>query len=389
MTSSLELKDKREQLRLKAENILNAGKAESRKLTDEENNEYNSICKEIADVDKELRDLQNELNNKKEIKKMTKENFSLIKAIRSVANNQVLDERSQEVVNEGIAEMRKSGQSFAGQIVLPVEERADVQATVTGAGAEVVAEDKLNILAPIYQNLVLAKAGAQFMTGLVGNVSVPTYSGATVGWKGEVDAAADGAGTFGEVELSPKRLTAYIDVSKQFLIQDSASAEQLLRNDIVRAISNQLEATILGNEAGTSVKPEGIFNGSTDVALTYDSCVDMEAKLDGVEAYANPSYIVSPSIKATLRKAKTDAGSGQFVYENGEINGIPCYCSSAAKGIVLGDFSNYVIGQWGGVDLTVDPYTQAANGKIRIVVNCYLDAKALRKSAFVTGVVKA
>lgn len=387
--TSLELKDKREQLRLKGENILNAGKAESRKLTDEENNEYNSICKEIIDVDKELRDLQSKLNNKKEIKKMSKENFSLIKAIRSVANNQTLDERSQEVVNEGIAEMRKSGQSFAGQIVLPVEERAAVQATVTGAGQEVVAEDKLNILAPIYQNLVLAKAGAQFMTGLVGNVSVPTYSGATVGWKGEVDASADGAGTFAEVELSPKRLTAYIDVSKQFLIQDSASAENLLRNDIVRAISNQLEATILGAEAGSSVKPEGIFNGATKGAFTYDGCIDMEAKLDGVEAYANPSYIVSPSIKATLRKAKTDAGSGQFVYENGEINGIPCYCSSAAKGIVLGDFSNYVIGQWGGVDLTVDPYTQAANGKIRIVVNAYFDAKPLRKSAFITGVVGA
>ena len=389
MTTSLELKDKREQLRLKGENILNAGKAESRKLTDEENNEYNSICKEIADVDKELRDLQNELNNKKEIKKMSKENFSLIKAIRSVANNQTLDERSQEVVNEGIAEMRKSGQSFAGQIVLPVEERAAVQATVAGAGQETVAEDKLNILAPIYQNLVLAKAGAQFMTGLVGNVSVPTYSGASVGWKGEVDAAADGAGTFAEVELSPKRLTAYIDVSKQFLIQDSASAEQLLRNDIVRAISNQLEATILGAEAGTSVKPEGLFNGATKGTFTYDGCVDMEAKLDGVEAYANPSYIVSPSIKATLRKAKTDAGSGQFVYENGEINGIPCYCSSAAKGIVLGDFSNYVIGQWGSLDITVDPYTQAANGKIRIVVNAYFDAKPLRKTAFVTGVVGA
>ena len=387
--TSLELKDKREQLRLKAENILNAGKAESRKLTDEENNEYNSICKEIADVDKELRDLQNQLNNKKEIKKMSKENFSLIKAIRSVANNQTLDERSQEVVNEGIAEMRKSGQSFAGQIVLPVEERADVQATVAGAGQETVAEDKLNILGPIYQNLVLAKAGAQFMTGLVGNVSVPTYSGATVGWKGEVDAAADGAGTFAEVELSPKRLTAYIDVSKQFLVQASASAEMLLRNDIVRAISNQLEATILGDAAGTNVKPEGLFNGATDATLTYDGTVDMEAKLDGVEAYANPSYIVSPSIKASLRKAKTDAGSGQFVYENGEINGIPCYCSSAAKGIVLGDFSNYVIGQWGGVDLTVDPYTQAANGKIRIVVNAYFDAKPLHKTAFVTGVVKA
>lgn len=227
------------------------------------------------------------------------------------------------------------------------------------------------------------------MTGLVGNVSVPSYSGTNCGWAGEVEAAKDGAGKFADVELSPKRLTAYLDISKQFLIQDSASAEQLLRNDIVRAISNELEKTILGKEAGSNTKPEGLFNGATEATLTYDGLVDMEEKLDGVEAFQNPCYIVSPAIKAKLRKAKTDAGSGQFAYENGEINGIPCLCSSACSGIVLGDFSNYVIGQWGSaIDLTVDQYTQAANGKIRLVVNFYADAAKLRNEAFVTGIAK-
>lgn len=381
--TSLELIDKKEQLTIKATNMLNGIKTERRKFTEAEENDYNSLCKEIADTEAELRDLNNKLINKTENKKM--ENFSLIKAIRSVANNQPLDERAQEVVNAGVAEMRKSGQSYAGQIVIPTEYRSDVQATVTTQGQEVVAEDKANILAPIYQNLVMSKVGAQFMTGLVGNVSVPTYSGSTVGWAGEVDAANDGAGKFAEVELSPKRLTAYIDVSKQFLNQDSASAEALLKNDIVRAISNKLEATILGDEEGSTTKPEGLFNGATAATLTYDGTVDMEAKLDGVESYGNQCYIVSPSIKAKLRKSKTDAGSGQFVYENGEINGIPCYCTSAAKGIVLGDFSNYVIGQWGATDLTIDPYSQAASGKIRIVINAYFDAKPLRADAFVKG----
>lgn len=384
--TSLELIDKKEQLTIKAQNMLNGIKTEQRKFTDAEESDYNTICKEIADVESELRDLNQKLN-KKETKKLTMENFSLIKAIRSVANNQPLDEVAQSVVNAGVAEMRKSGQSYAGQIVIPTEYRADIQATVTGQGEEIVAEDKMNILPPIYQNLVLSKAGAQFMTGLVGNVSIPTYSGTTVGWKGEVDTADDGAGTFAEVELSPKRLTAYIDVSKQFLNQDSVSAEALLKSDIVRAISNKLEATILGAEAGTTNKPEGLFNGATAATLTYDGTVDMEAKLDGVEAYSNPCYIVSPSIKAKLRKSKTDDGSGQFVYENGEINGIPCYCTSAAKGIVLGDFSNYVIGQFGGLDLVCDPYTVAKDGKIRIVINAYFDAKPLRKEGFITGTV--
>lgn len=86
---------------------------------------------------------------------MKKETFSLLKAVRAIANNQQLDERSQQVVNAGIAEMRKSGQSYSGQIILPVEERADVQATVADHGQEIVAEDKLNILAPLRDNQYL------------------------------------------------------------------------------------------------------------------------------------------------------------------------------------------------------------------------------------------
>ena len=42
------------------------------------------------------------------------EKFSLLKAINSIANNKPLDERSQEIVDAGIAEMRKAGQSYSG-----------------------------------------------------------------------------------------------------------------------------------------------------------------------------------------------------------------------------------------------------------------------------------
>ena len=34
-----------------------------------------------------------------------------------------------------------------------------------------------------------------------------------------------------------------------------------------------------------------------------------------------------------------------------------------------------VIGQWGGYDITVDPYTKAADGQVRLVINAYFDAK--------------
>lgn len=379
--NSVELIDKRNQLKIQAEAIIGNAEKELRKLGDDEKAKFEALKNEMEEIDNEIRKLNDKLN------KETKRNmgFSLLKAINDVANNRQLDERNQEVVNDGIKEMRKAGLSYSGQIVLPVEEsRSDVQATVVGAGKEAVAEDKLNILEPLRANLVMVEAGANYMTGLVGNVSIPAYSGSNVGWAGEIDTATDGAGAFSEVTLSPKRITAYLDVSKQFLLQDSVSAEALLRADIVRAISNKLEATILGAEEGDANKPKGIFNGVDTIADTsYTTMVGLIQTLEEANVTGDIKYIVSPSIKAKLKTTSKDKGSGVFVMANGEVDGVPVLCTSACKGLVVGNWDDYVIAQWGSIDLTIDPYSQATNGKVRLVVNAYFDAKPRRDKAFV------
>lgn len=385
--NTLELLDKKELLKKRAEEIISGAEKEVRKLNAAEQVEFDTLTKEVADIDVQIRKIEED--NLKQHKTHTtnmKEKFSLLKAINDIANNRQLDERAQEVVTAGIAEMRKAGQSYSGQIVLPVEERADIQATVATKGQENVAEDKLGILEPLRANLVLAKAGATYMTGLVGNVSIPVYSGSNVGWAGEVSAATDGAGTFSEVNLEPKRLTAYIDVSKQFLIQDSNSAEEMLKRDIVAAISEKLEATILGNAAGDATKPAGLFNGvsADESAIKFADVVGMETALESKNVRGNIMFLVSPSAKGILKSQENTVGYPKYIMEDNEINGYPVLCSSAVtdKGIVMGNFSDLVIGQWGGIDLTVDPYTQAANGKIRLVINAYFDAKVRRADAF-------
>lgn len=392
---SLTLLDKKEQLRVKAEALISNAEKELRKLNKEEDDALTSIKKEIADIDSRIKGIEeeNKRNYKQSIKKNIMEKFSLLKAINDVANNRQLDERALEVVAAGQAEMRKSGQSYSGQIVLPVEERADIQATVATAGQENVPEDKLGILEPLRAKLVLVQAGASYMTGLIGNVSIPAYSGSNVAWAGEVAAASDGAGTFSEVTLEPKRLTAYIDVSKQFLIQDSNSAEEMLKNDIVTAISNKLEATILGKEAGDASKPAGLLNGVTadEAAPTYKDIVKMEADLEAKNVTGDIKFIVSPSAKADLKTTDKGTDTGKYLMEDDEINGYPVLCTSAVadKGVIMANWSDLVIGQWGGIDLTVDPYTQAANGKVRLVINAYFDAKPRRADAFVKKVLMA
>ena len=382
---SVELIDKKNQLKIQAEAIIGNAEKESRKLDDDEKAKFEALKNQMEEVDNEIRKINEKLN--KETNKRNMENFSLLKAINDIANNRQLDERSQEVVNEGISEMRKSGLSYSGQIVLPVTEaRADVQATVEGAGQEVVAEDKLNILEPLRASLVMTQAGATYMTGLVGNVSIPVYSGSNVGWAGEIEAAKDGAGTFSEVTLSPKRITAFLDVSKQFLLQDSASAEALLRADIVRAIANKLEATILGDKDGSATQPKGLFYDVADYYdITYESIVELVAYLEQQNVTGDIKFILSPLMKALLKTTKKDEGSGLFVMEDGEIDGLPVLSTSACMGLAIGNWADYVIAQWGGIDLTIDPYSQATNGKVRLVVNAYFDAKPRREEAFLAA----
>lgn len=392
---TLTLIDQKEQLRKKAEALIAGAEKELRKLNEGEESELTSIKKEIVDLDSQIKQIEEESkrNYKPQTKTKSMEKFSLLKAINDVANSRQLDERAQEVVTAGQNEFRKAGQGFSGQIVLPIEERADIQATVATAGQENVAEDKLSILEPLRANLVLVQAGASYMTGLSGNVSIPVYSGSNVGWEGEVADAKDGAGTFNEINLQPKRLTAFIDVSKQFLIQDSNSAEEMLKRDIVAAISNKLEATILGDAAGSNTIPAGIFNGVTadTAAITYKDIVKMEADLEAENVRGDIKYIVSPSAKADLKTTDKGTDTGKYLMEGNEVNGYPVLCTSAVadKGVVMGNWSDYVIGQWGGIDLTVDPFTQAANGKVRLVINAYFDAKPRREEAFVKKVLKA
>ena len=329
----------------------------------------------------EPKENRNNINNTKNIHMS---NFSLIKAINDVVNNRNINEDALNVIEMGATEMRKSGLSYSGQIQLPVEERGDaVAATVATDGKEIVATDKLNILSPLKGKSILAEAGATFLTGLVGNISIPNYTGSTCGWKGELEAADNGKGTFGSVELSPKRLTAYIDISKQFLAQDSVGAEEMLRADIVNALISKLESTIFGDAAGDNTKPAGIFNSAEVVAPSYQAVCDAEA---AVKDYSGEKrFVMGPSAKsafkqATISGAKSDL---RLLLEDGEVDGYPVSDSSnvVAGGYAFGDFGELVVAQWGGIDIVVDPYTLATKNAIRLVINAYFDAKVRRDGA--------
>ena len=312
---------------------------------------------------------------------MNKE-FRLISAINSIANNRNLNEVDSAVISAGATAMRNAGISTSGQIQLSAEKRTISVATADG----VVETEVENILAPLRDNSVLISAGAKYLTNLKGNVKLPVMGKGNVSWESETASAKDFGATITAKELKPKRLTAFVDVSKQFLIQDSADAEATLRADIVNAIGEKLQQTILGTEAGTETQPAGIFSvdttAVTSVTAFKDVC-DLEAKVDDSNAGANRCYLVSNKAKAGLRNMAKSTKSTELVMQNGEIDGTKVYATSsiADKYIAYGDFSNLVIGQWAGIDIVVDNYSKATENCVRLVITCYFDAVVTRPEA--------
>lgn len=355
-------------------------------VVEEDENKDNDVEGEDKEEDKETRSARTQKHIN--INTMKEQRFSLLKAIRNVAENRQQDKVTAAVCNEGMKEMRAAGLNTVGQIYIPtMETRAAV--SVASEGVDVVATDLYDIIEPLRAKNVLVQAGAKFYTGLTNNAQIPVMTGSNVNWAGETAAATDGNVLFNNVTLTPKRLTAYVDISKMLLAQDSIGVENAIRQDLINAINSKLENTILGKGAKSATTPAGIFNGKTPTKVTdFEGLVGLEAKVEEANVLGGISYIASPSARASFRNMmKGSRGTAQLAYTDGTLDGTPVYSTSnvEAKTFVVGDFSNLAIGSWGGLDIVVDNYTQAVNGMIRLVVNAYFDAALIRPEAFQFG----
>lgn len=402
----VELKDKLGLLNEERKGIFDGLKKESRKANESEEKRLGEIASEVAEIEYEIK-VAEARNKQRPVKSHAKRSTGnlLAKAIRSVLSGESSDE-VEALMDAGKQAMTEAGlTSTRGNLTIPMEFRGDfVSAKVAGDGTELITEDLLGILQPIRDNLVMVKAGSTFLTGLKGNIGIPSYSGSTVDWAGETEAAKNGKGAFKKIELSPKRLTAYMDISKQFLAQDSMSTDAMLTSDLARAIAIKLQRTILGKDAHDEKRPDGFFTGTPQFAIngvaTFANLVAMESEVPVDEALVNNlAYLTSVKgagiLKSTLRAANVAEG---FILEKGQANGYNVFATSGMasglqdaadeEGIIFGNWADYVIGQWGALDITVDPYTKAADGEVRLVINAFFDAKARRPESFVVGSIK-
>lgn len=403
--SITELKDEKKQLSSRSKTIISAAKGEKRQFTAEENEELGAAQARMAEINLEIEEREEE--NRQQGRKHQPQGgkFSLRRAIANMVDGNQQNEADASVIDAAITHHNMSGAQTADKrsIVVPVgmENRAAFTAATEAATGVVIDEEQQEMLLPLQSSLVLARAGARFMTGLQGNIYWPEFSGANVFWESENAEAKDGAGEFSKGKTyKPLRLTAYVDISKQLLVQENTSVEAYIRQAIAVAIAQKIEQTAFSKDTGVANTPDGMFHTldeSVKGVMTWEQIVAMETKADTQDAlFGNLSYILHPSLIGKAKtKVKDASGAGGFIFTgngDGQLNGyralrtnnLPKELGEGSDefGIAFGNWANYFLGQWGGIELLVDPYTQALKGTVRLITNSYWNMGFIRKESF-------
>lgn len=283
-----------------------------------------------------------------------------------------------------LSEIRSALNSAEHKVTLPAETRTITQ-TVSGDGVhdEIVEEEFKGLLEPLYADSVISNLGITIYNGLpAGDFKVSAMGKGAAAWADETGTATESKNTFSHVTLQPKRISAQLSYSKQFLAQDTIGAEAAIRRDIYNALVAQIQTTMLSADASGANKPAGIFNGVTAKNISsYAELCDVEATVDDSNVKGERKYLMSNKAKAILRCMPKSSLTTELVLDGNDIDGTPVIANSdvPTTQYAYGDFSNIIMGTWGNVDLIVDPYTLAAENSVRIVVNAFVDWKKVRK----------
>ena len=391
MLETIKIKEEITEIRSKMEAIKEKVISEQREMTSEEEEELDALRAEIDEKDEELKqireDEEKQIKEHEETKACDDEEKEedKRKLNKYISRNKKMKKEISLVreIRNAIDENKKS-------VIVAAETRAAQVTGDSGVHDEVIETEITGILEPLYANSVLTKLGARWFPGLPhGDVQIPVMGKQTVKWEGETDAADSTQPTFTTVKLSPKRLSAYVDISKQLIYQDTIGVEAAIRRDLVNALNDKLEATLFGSAAGSTEQPAGLFYNASETNVDdFAGLCAFEAAVENQNVYGNMKYVMNPSAKAVFRSMiKGQTAPAGFVYEAGEMDGVETYVTTnvASKKFIYGDFSNLVVGSWGDVEITVDPYTQAVNGCVRLIINAYFDFKTARSVAFNFG----
>ena len=318
-------------------------------------------------------------------------NYSLLRAISAAAKNDWSKAGLERHASEAVAV--KLGREAQGFFVPYDVMTRELAASAPESGGSLVGTTHLSgsFIDLLRSRLVIARLGARLMSGLVGNVDIPKLTGgATAYWLGESDDVNESQPTTDKVTLSPKTVAAKTRFTRRLLLQSSPDVEGVVRDDLSKVLALAIDLACINGQGGTD-KPTGILNmtgigavvgGTNGAAMTYSDIVDLETAVAASNAdVGNLAYLTNTRVRGALKTTEKASGTAQFVWSDGQepglgmVNGyraavtnqVPSNLSKGTSAnncsaVIFGNWGDLLIGEWGVLDLQVDPYSSGDDG---------------------------
>ena len=273
---------------------------------------------------------------------------------------------------------RRTGRKAQG-VFVPMSALEQRVTTTTTASQIAMSENRPDqYIEPFRNSLLARKLGVRVLTGLTGNITVPKYgTGLTVGWVAENSALSTSDMTFSNVTLAPKHAGGISEMSRQLIQQSSPDIEQLIRDDLAAMLAKAIDSALImggGVNEPTGVLATAGIQTANLATLSWPNIVAMLQKLELVNAIPN-AWLMGVKPKAKLMSMLDSNGLPSKFLDNGVMANIPAYSTNQVADktallgkVILGDWSQVMLGVWSEVDILVNPFDSVAYARGGVLI---------------------
>jgi HK97 family phage major capsid protein len=328
----------------------------------------------------------------KEINKINR-SFSLARAVQAASFGKSLEGAEAEWAQEASREFQSRGLQMSGQIGIPGSALfralgdADEHSATTGSGTGFVPTNVPGVIDALRAPTLAERIGTTVINNATGNLKFPRVSTKAVGTaEGEADANANSGLDLDDVTLTPERVSAKTVYSKQLILQGGPQIDSMISRELAAAMNAFIDTDFFSAAAAGAgdITTNAGGNTTLDASLVYA----MEgAVLAGHGNFANCNWVMSPK-GWEVSKPEAAVSNVSALWANGQFDGFNAYATpylvdtgaGATGQILFGDFgASMILAFFGGIDLLVDPYSNAGTAQIALHVNKFYD-KAVRQA---------
>lgn len=283
------------------------------------------------------------------------------------------------------------GLQMSGQIGIPASALfraggADNFQADSGDGSGFVATSVPGVIDALRTPTMAERVGVTTINNATGNLKFPRVSAKAAGTEA-TEVAADSASGLGldEVTLSPIRVAANTKYSKQLILQGGAQVDAMIARELAAGINETIDKAVFAKAAASA----GNIVDKAGVGLVKGDIYNMEkAVLAAGGDLSRCAFVASPTAMTFVKQEVAVSGVSALVVDN-QIDAFPTYYTpqladdDANEGALLfGDFQlGMVLAFFGGIDLLVDPYSNAGTAQIALHVNKFYDTDVRQAGA--------